>query len=142
MFAPGVIILEKQPLWEAELKRAFAGDLVQVRACRLPGQVPGVLSNMPGSVLVLDLESGPAECLRLIAKGMEVTPPIQIVVLATTELADLELPARELGAVEFLHAPLGGIRLAELCRRLLRGHASKNSAAHFNSGTRAESVIA
>jgi len=119
MSAPGVIVLEKRTCWEAELKRAFSDSAILVRACRLPAQVSSLVAEMPASVLVLHLEIGTAESLRLLGKVVEMTPPISSVVIAPAQEAELEWAVRELGAADFLCEPLTGIRLAGLCRRLL-----------------------
>jgi DNA-binding NtrC family response regulator len=120
MLAPGIVLFEKRPRWEAVLKRAFAADGVEVRVCRLPAQVPPLLSAMPGSVLVLDLESRPDECLRLIERAAEWVPRVPVVVVGLPALAELEWPARELGALEFLADVPSGEELERLCRRQLR----------------------
>lgn len=119
MATPGVVILEKRSWWEAALKRALADDPIQVRPCRLPIEVCGLLESMPGSVLVLPMELGAAECLRLIAKAIELPQPTAVVVLAPAALAELEWAARELGVVEFLPDTISGLRLGDLCRRLV-----------------------
>lgn len=119
MPAPGVIVLEKQTCWEAELKHAWSDGSVKVRACRLAAQIPSILAEMPSSVLVLHTEIGATECLRLIAKSAEITPPIRIVLIVPMGWNELEWSARELGAAEFLSEPLSGPQLTNVCRRLL-----------------------
>ena len=119
MYTPGIIIYEKQTRWEAELKRQFPDAEPRVRPCRRAADIPALMASMPDSVLILDLDSGPAECLRLIGKVAETVPQPPVVVLAAASLADLEWPARELGAVEFTANSISGAALARLCARLL-----------------------
>jgi DNA-binding NtrC family response regulator len=120
MLAPGIVLFERQTRWEAELKRAFADEPVEVRVCRLPAQVPAVLAAMPGSVLVLNLEPRPDECLRLIGRVAAMAPRVPIVVIGPPALAELEWPARELGALEFFTDVPRSEELGRLCRRQLR----------------------
>ena len=118
MFAPGIIVLERGTRWEAELKRE-AGATLQVRPCRRPADVLRELAMMRGSVVVVDLEVGAAECLRLLARVIEEVLRPQVVVVAAASQADLEWPARELGAVEFLLETGLERRLGLACLRLL-----------------------
>jgi hypothetical protein len=122
-FSPGVVVLEKTSWWEAELKRAFWDDPIQVRACRLPAQVPPIQATMSRSILIVQLDVGLAACLRLIVQTAALAPAATAIALAPRAAAELEWPAREFGAAEFLLDTVSGQHLARLCRRLLGGHA-------------------
>jgi hypothetical protein len=74
---------------------------------------------MPGSVVVADLAAGAAEGLRLLETLLKRRLRAFVVVVASCELADLEWPARELGAAQFVNDTLGGEALAQCCRQLL-----------------------
>jgi hypothetical protein len=114
--APGIIVFEKRPCREPELKRQFAGRNLNVRPCRSAADVRLLMDRMPGSVLVLDLAAGPDECLRLVGHAAQVR---QAVVVGPPEFAELEWPLRELGAAAYVLPTIPGRRLAELCARLL-----------------------
>lgn len=119
MFAPGIVIYEKTRRWEAILKRHFAGTNLQVRPCRLPAQTLEILTTMPGSVAVIDLNAGAAQGLRLICQIALRHPQCRVIALAPVALADLEWPAREFGASAFLLESISDASLGDLCSRQL-----------------------
>ncbi|MBI3860721.1 MAG: hypothetical protein HY290_02370 [Planctomycetia bacterium] len=118
-FAPAIVLFEKAPRWEAELKRRFEAHQVLVRPCRSPVDVLGLCRRAPGSVVVVDFAVGIADTLRLlgalVAERLETYP----IVIGSIETAELEWSARELGAVDFVTDRIGGGLLASLCRRAL-----------------------
>jgi DNA-binding NtrC family response regulator len=117
--APVLLLFEKSPRWEAELKRRFHVGQVLVRPCRSAADVIVLARQAPGSVVVLDFTAGAAEGLQLLEAlfGLRVT--VFPVVLASRATQDLDWPARELGAADFIIDPISGDALAEICRRLL-----------------------
>jgi hypothetical protein len=123
-FAPALIVFEKAPRWESELKRRFAASEVLVRPCRDVPDALALCRQARGSVVVAELCDRPADVLRLLEslwrKRVEAAP----VVIAPTELADLEWPARESGAAAFVTDRVGGAALSDICRRLLRSSTS------------------
>lgn len=119
MFAPGIVIYEKNRRWESILKRSFLRTRIQVRPCRLPAQLLDVLGAMPGSVAVIDLSAGAAQGLRLITQIGWRHPQCRTLVVAPASLADLEWPAREFGAAAFLSDSITDKLLGQLCRRQL-----------------------
>lgn len=117
--APGILVYEKRPRWEPELKRQLAGSRVRVRGVRAEGAVVLLLRSMPGSVLVLDLDAGAADGLRLLAVVAELGVPAVSLVIASPATAGLEWPARELGALDFHPAAITGESLARQCLRAM-----------------------
>jgi DNA-binding NtrC family response regulator len=117
--APAVLVFEKAPRWESELKRRLSSTQLLVRPCRSPADVLHLCRQMPGSVVVIDFSAGAAEGLRLLesleSRRLRALP----VVVASTALEELEWPARELGAAGFVAETIGGAALAALCRRML-----------------------
>src|SRR6516165_9542027 len=91
--APAVLVLEKAPRWESELKRRISGPQLLVRPCRSAEDVLSLCRQMPGSVVVIDFDAGVAEGLRLLealdARRLRAVP----VVVASRELDELEWPA-------------------------------------------------
>lgn len=115
--APGIIVLERRPRWEAELKRNVSDPQVRIRGCRTAVDALELLSSMIGSVLVIDLEAGPGEALRLTETADRRALTAGILIIASAAEAELEWPFRELGAKDFLFESLRGNNLARLCLR-------------------------
>jgi DNA-binding NarL/FixJ family response regulator len=76
-----------------------------------------LLVAMPGSVLVIDLESGAGDALRLTETVNRHALAAAVVIIASAAEAELEWPFRELGARDFLLESLRGSELARLCQR-------------------------
>jgi DNA-binding NarL/FixJ family response regulator len=74
---------------------------------------------MPGSVVVIDFAAGAAEGLWLLEALLRQRLRAFAVVVASGELSELEWPARELGAAQFVSDTIGGEALAQNCRRML-----------------------
>lgn len=117
--APAVIVFERSPRWEAELKRRLSAPQQLVRPCRSPADAAQLCRKSPGSVVVIDLAAGAADCLRLLGELNNFRPSPFPVVIGSRESVDLEWPARELGAAEFVTDLVGGEALAGICRRAL-----------------------
>jgi DNA-binding NtrC family response regulator len=117
--APAVLVFEKSPRWESELKRRISSPQLLVRPCRSAADVLNLCRQIPGSVVVIDFAAGAAEGLRLLealdGRRLRALP----VVVASRALQDLEWSARELGAAGFVPDTIGGAALAALCVRLL-----------------------
>lgn len=117
--APAVLVFEKAPRWEAELKRRLSGQDLLVRPCRSASDVIALCRLMPGSVVVNDFAAGAAEGLRLLEALLRKRLQAFVLVVASRELGELEWPARELGAAQFVSETIGGEALAQSCRRML-----------------------
>ncbi len=117
--APAVLILERSPQWESELKRRLSGPRLLVRPCRSAADVLHLCRKIPGGVVVIDFAAGPADGLQLLEALARLRSGIMAIVIAPRSLAELEWPARELGAVEFIADAIGGAALARLCRRFV-----------------------
>lgn len=117
--APGVVLFEKRPRWEAVLKRALSVDRLQIRPCRSAADLTAVCRTMQGSVAVIDYEVGPALVLEWLQQsqleGLTVSPAI----ILPLEAGPLEWPLRELGAQAVLRSPIRNQELVALCRSLL-----------------------
>jgi DNA-binding NtrC family response regulator len=120
--APALFVLENAPRWESELKRRFAGGQWLVRPIRSTSDAVQFSRQSPGSVVVIDFSAGAAEGLRLLESLGRQSPGSLPVVIASREQAELEWPARELGAVDFVSDTIGGDALAVFCQRMLRSH--------------------
>jgi ActR/RegA family two-component response regulator len=116
-----VLVFEKAPRWEAELKRRLSGRDLLVRPCRSASDVLALCRLMPGSVVVNDFATGAAEGLRLLEALLRQRVRAFVVVVASHDLGELEWPARELGATQFVSDTIGGEALAQNCRRMLYG---------------------
>jgi DNA-binding NtrC family response regulator len=115
--APAVIVFEKSPKWEADLKRRLDVRKLLMRPCRSAADVVNLCRQSPGSVVVIDLESVGVEGWRLLGDLAERRLSVVPVAISPRESEELEWMARELGAVDFVSDTIGGAALAELCRR-------------------------
>jgi DNA-binding NtrC family response regulator len=97
----------------------MSGPQLLVRPCRSGADVLHLCRQMPASVVVIDLAAGPADGLRLLEALNRLRSGSAPIVIAPRALAELEWPARELGAADFVADTIGGSALAILCRRFV-----------------------
>lgn len=71
-------------------------------------------------VVIVVLDAAPADCLRWIGRQAETVQSSPIVVIASTEYAELEWTIREAGASAFLNDEVGGQEVARICSRMMR----------------------
>lgn len=119
MRVPGILVYERRPRWEAALKRQQSPQYVFIRGCRTPASIREQLTERPGSVLVLDLDAGPADCLRLAGAVTVNRLQASPIMIAATTMSELEWPARELGVIDFLPDTIRSDQLFRLCLRQL-----------------------
>ena len=118
-------VFERSPYWTPELQRQFDPGEVTVRRCRSVADVRRLAFPPPGAasgdrrVVLLDLESGPADCLQLLGSGLPRVHRVPVVVYATGRAAELEWSLREAGAVDVIVKHIPGRAMVQLCRRLL-----------------------
>jgi len=118
-FAPGILIFERAPRYEPDLKRLLASRELLVRPCRSANDVVDLCRRMPGTVVVIDLEVSAAETLRLLERLTLGRLGARPVVLAGPEWDSLEWAVREAGAADFVAASTPAKELAQQCQRLL-----------------------
>ena len=111
------MVFESRPRWEPELQRQFRNESVRVRGCRTLSELSAFAFPPIAEVLVLDLPEDLAECLQWLSKL--VAPPTvpSVIVLCSSEAADLEWTLRDVGVREVLSGDLSGEQLARTCRR-------------------------
>ena len=114
---PCIVVFEKEPRWAPELKRQFLGDDVVVRACRSVSDIESKSESAEETVIILDLQAEPANCLQFLGQFMGDPAHPSVIVIGSARVLELEWPVRELGAVEFLSDSVLGEDLAKLCRR-------------------------
>lgn len=117
--APAVIVFERRPCWESELKRRLPAREILVRPSRAAGDALTLAQAMRGSVLVVDLAVGLQPALQLLERLMTLRVLVSPIVVSPDSAAELEWPLRELGAVAFVNEAASGQEVADLCRRLL-----------------------
>ena len=117
--APAILVYEKRPRWEAELKRSLVGKRTLVRPCRSVADLLALCRAMPGSVAVIDIEVGGGTVLHALDQAQRERLALFPIVIAPDYADDLEWPLRELGIVALLpdRAPCG--ELSRACRRWL-----------------------
>ncbi|MSR59822.1 MAG: hypothetical protein EXS05_19660 [Planctomycetaceae bacterium] len=117
--APAVIVYEKRPRWEAELKRHLAADRLVVRPCRSGADLLELCRAMPGSVAVIDLAVGAEAALHCLEQALLRRLGSLPLVISPSSARDLEWPLRELGALAVLPDTARGESVARLCRMML-----------------------
>lgn len=116
----GIIVFERTPHWGPELKRQFSDQSVSIRECRSIADLCSSIAHFRRCVAIVLLDAAPADCLRWISGQSETNQPSPIVVIASTEYAELEWTIREAGAAAFLNDEIGGQEVAQICSRMMR----------------------
>lgn len=116
----GIVVFEKQPYWGPELKRQASAQSVFVRECRSVHDLIPAADELMTAVIVIVLDAAPVDCLAWLARQVHSQSPLNIVVIASSELSDLEWSIRESGAAAFVHDEIPGHHLAQICLRILR----------------------
>jgi hypothetical protein len=115
--APAIIVFEKQPRWVPELQRQFEAEDVAIIGCRSLRDVRERSQGVERGVILLELTSEPAGCLRFLGQTVDQPGALDVFVVASARTADLEWPVRDLGAKAFFPERIPGEQMASLCRR-------------------------
>ncbi|MCY2962487.1 MAG: hypothetical protein NT069_02340 [Planctomycetota bacterium] len=118
-FTPALLILERSPRLEPDLKHLLASPELLVRPCRSPRDVLELSSKMRGSVVVMDFDAGPAGTLRLLGQLSGGRHDARLIVLASPEWGELEWAVRDAGAIHFLPKSTPIRCVASHCQSLL-----------------------
>jgi DNA-binding NtrC family response regulator len=113
-----VIVVEPRPRWTPELRRQFAGKNVRVRHRVRIADLKQINVTDDFSVLVLDFDAAPADCLRFLSREVCSPGRLPTIVIGSPDAATLEWTIRDLGALDFFARAPRGDELARLCRRL------------------------
>lgn len=125
--APAVIVLERTPRWESELRRRFPFAGNRLLICREPAAVlPSLHPRSAGLCLLTltaeDEEHFPAAVLHLISRLRNDFPHIELVVVWRGEEHSLEWALREQGVQYFLKDTESTAETLErLCKDRLSG---------------------
>jgi hypothetical protein len=117
--APAILVFEKRPRWEAELKRGMTSEMTLVRPCRSAADLITLCRSMPGSVVVIDIEAGIEAVLKCLERTLLSRLGVLPLVVATSDARELEWTFRELGALAVVPDTTSGDDLAAMCRRML-----------------------
>lgn len=117
--APAILVFEKRPRWEAELKRSLAPEATLVRPCRSAADLINLGRSMPGSVAVIDLDVGIRPALHCLEQALLSRLGVLPLVVSTPDARQFEWTFRELGALTVLPDTIRGDELAAMCRRML-----------------------
>lgn len=113
-----LVVCERRPRWLPELQRRFDGEPVRVRGCVHPRDLDAACSVRLPCTAVVDLETGPADILRWLARRCgRLMRPATVLLGSDPAFAPLEWSFREFGAVGFFVGVPSGADLASLCRR-------------------------
>jgi hypothetical protein len=99
------------------LERQFANEGVRVVACRSLRDVADRSVDLARGVIVLDLATDTAECLRFLGGRLGDAKALPVFVVGSNRTAALEWAVRELGANAFFPGTIPGHEMADLCRR-------------------------
>ncbi|WP_010588130.1 hypothetical protein [Schlesneria paludicola] len=115
-----VAVFERQPFWGPELQRQFKQSSVEVRECRVVGDLLPTIEEFPSALIFIDLESGLEECLSWLRSELRVHPhPCPVIACGAATATDLAWVLREAGVTALLAEFVPGEKLARLCRRQL-----------------------
>jgi DNA-binding NtrC family response regulator len=112
-----IVVFERQPFWEPELRRQFQDEEVPVRACRTLSDLEQTVGDGSGCVVVADLTERPADLLRWLSRRLMGGRSLPVIVVANRATETLRWHASEAGAVAVVSEDCGGRHLARLCRR-------------------------
>ena len=115
-----VAVFEKRPYWGPELRRQLVSRQVVVPECRSLQDLAPATNDFTQALVLLDLDSAPAECLSWLSRQLGALPARPVIACASVSLADLEWTVREAGAIGFISDEITGAELARLCLRQLR----------------------
>src|SRR5262245_34637699 len=104
--APGVVLFEKRPRWESELKRGLAAERTVIRPCRSAADLMALCRAMRGSVAVIDFETGPGAVIEWLQHSRLQDLSVSPIVILPRDAGALEWPLRELGAKGVFITPL------------------------------------
>ena len=112
-----VLIFEESPKWVPELQRQFRDEAgIHVRSLTRLANSESTILSAKNPVIVLVLDSAPANCLRLLSALSQRSRSVPVIVVGSARMADLEWSVRELGAVEFRAGFVPGFEVAAFCR--------------------------
>lgn len=112
-----IVVFERQPYWEPELRRQFHDEPVPIRACRTLSDLEQMASDAADCVVVADLAERPADVLRWLSRRLINGRSLPVIIVTNPHTASLQWHASEAGAVAVVREDCGGRQLARLCRR-------------------------
>jgi len=110
-----IVVLEREPFWEPELKRQFSGAPVVVRGCRK--DLESLVSTAENCVAVIDASRDTAEVLRWSARRLTNRRCVPTVIVAEPDIMSFQWHAREAGVIAVVPHVISAHELARLCRK-------------------------
>ncbi|MDA0831991.1 MAG: hypothetical protein O2955_07550 [Planctomycetota bacterium] len=125
---PEIMIIERQSRWTPELQRQVqalpnakvfgAGEAFSVNPCRTwAGLRPDQIAA--GTVIVVDLNFGVAECLHFLGRMFPHLEDCRVVIIGSPSTHSLEWTFYEMGVTVYLAECHHGEQLMNICRRLM-----------------------
>lgn len=117
-----IVVCERQPFWEPEMRRQFPQGSVIVRACRTLRDLESMVAGLPAdavrsTVVILSLADAPSASIRWLSRQQAAGDFVPTLVVVDESLRFLEWHVREAGAVSVVSEFIGGHRLAGLVRK-------------------------
>ena len=120
---PEMIVIERKPRWTPELQRCIASLQVgtdepfSVTPCA-NGMGMHLQQIAPGTIVVLDVNFGVAECLHFLGKMLPHLTECTVIAIGTPATQSLEWIFYEMGVTVYLADCHHGEALMSICRRL------------------------
>jgi DNA-binding NtrC family response regulator len=112
-----IIVFERQPYWEPELRRQLHDHEASIRACRTLSDLEQMAGDGADCVVVADLAERPAELLRWLSRRLMYGRTLPVIFVTNMSTAAVRWYASEAGALAIVSEDCGGHHLARLCRR-------------------------
>jgi len=117
---PQLVVFEEGRRWVDTVRARLAGLPLRVRHSVAALDALQLLRSERSSVVLAELGLRPIDVLRLIEELGQQSAGHTVLVVARSNHAELELPARELGAGAFLVEPLAAMQVAGFVETVLR----------------------
>lgn len=121
-----IVVLESRSRWEPELQRQFVNEPVRIRGCRTikelssftlsPTKLIDSRKTESADIVVLQIAENAAPGLQWLTSLTTQPNAPSVIVLCSTESAELEWTFRDAGAREVFVDEFSGERLARCCR--------------------------
>ena len=111
-----IAIYERNSWWYPELQRQFLHESLRVHRAHSLQEALASHGNRRYSLVILQMDADPADCLRGLWQRMELDVRMPVIVIHSPKLSALEWSVRELGVTEFLPETISGEKLSRVIR--------------------------
>lgn len=115
-----VAVYERSPRLGPELQRQLSPSRVLVLESRSLENLVTLTEKFSESVIVLDLDSAPEECLAWLENQFKRPNKPAVIACASHDLFQLEWTVREAGVIAYVNDEISGRDLARVCLRQIK----------------------